>query len=690
MMLKRIISAVSISLIILLGSCSLPDGGPVSEQSASGPVSRAVTTTNSPAYDGEIYVTYPRGPGMTYVEIRVGNYTATASGLSPADLASSLASAFNSSLSPVTAKLLTSTGPVQLKLKTICAVPISVYHFSGAIPVYLSTDTLVNNPKASLFPKYVVLAVIYAPPGPKSNVNYGESTKLGTSSTVENLFSNSLSITSGIETLGVKMSMSANWTSVRDTTRTLAIENTTSMNKQFAGPVNALDGIDHDADSILLWINPQVNFRATSASTVRWDYAYDKRDPANSMHVYEITVADLKTWIANGLPANMAAVLDRTWAGPGQGLTTQDLKTILAQDPFQAGFADSDVIEFNPARFVLQSAAGTFTYKSPQPGNNPSTYTFTNLSQTSRSSNVAFSNSFSVGISVSVEKDFIGVAGLSFGVSDTMTWMNKSSDMSSCTDGTSASVTFTGPSAPLAPTDPVYTGPTQVQIYLDTLYNSYVFAYVPPSDLRANLVAYYPFAGNTNDKSGHNLNGINHGATPATDRKGISNGAYHFNGSSTISIPTSSYLNNMSGFTLCAWVSSDLASQSGVILSKVSPNRDFVLDLTPDGAGSANVNAHFAHGATYYHIFTAQPKVPANTWTFLAAVWTGTTWQMYINGVLSNEVSTNGKSPLWTGTDIEIGALLSGGSCGFTGSIDDVRIFNKALNAGEINWLMWQ
>jgi hypothetical protein len=141
---------------------------------------------------------------------------------------------------------------------------------------------------------------------------------------------------------------------------------------------------------------------------------------------------------------------------------------------------------------VLQTGAGAFTYRSPQIGYSPDTLTYSNLSQTSRSSSTTITNSYSVGVEVKVEAKFADVVGGSFGASDTMTWTNKSTDMSSNTDATSASVTLTGPSAPLTTADPIYTGPTQIKVYLDTLYNSYVFAYVPPSDLRANLVAYYP------------------------------------------------------------------------------------------------------------------------------------------------------------------------------------------------------
>lgn len=201
------------------------------------------------------------------------------------------------------------------------------------------------------------------------------------------------------------------------------------------------------------------------------------------------------------------------------------------------------------------------------------------------------------------------------------------------------------------------------------------------------LVAYYPFSGNTLDRSGHGLNAVNHGASLTSDRFGNPNSAYHFNGSSYITIPGTSAFNGMSSFTLSAWIKPDTTSQ-GVILSKVSPNRDFVLDAVAGDSGY--LNAQFAHGATYYHGWATSPKVPTTSWTHVAAVWNGASWQLFINGALAGQASTGGQSPLWTGTDMEIGALLSGGLLGFTGSIDEVRIYNTALSASEISRVMGQ
>ena len=48
--------------------------------------------------------------------------------------------------------------------------------------------------------------------------------------------------------------------------------------------------------------------------------------------------------------------------------------------------------------------------------------------------------------------------------------------------------------------------------------------------LNTGLIAYYPFDGNADDKSGHGNNGVVHNAVLTNDRLGNSNSAYQFNG----------------------------------------------------------------------------------------------------------------------------------------------------------------
>jgi len=58
--------------------------------------------------------------------------------------------------------------------------------------------------------------------------------------------------------------------------------------------------------------------------------------------------------------------------------------------------------------------------------------------------------------------------------------------------------------------------------------------------INSGLVAYYPFNGNANDESGNGNNGILFGASLTSDRFGLINKAYSFNGNGQyISLPAS-------------------------------------------------------------------------------------------------------------------------------------------------------
>ena len=74
--------------------------------------------------------------------------------------------------------------------------------------------------------------------------------------------------------------------------------------------------------------------------------------------------------------------------------------------------------------------------------------------------------------------------------------------------------------------------------------------------------------------------------------------------------------------------------------------------------------------------------LPLNTWTYLTGTYDGATLRLYVNGVQVNSraqtgpiaVSTN---PLQIGGDSIFGQY-------FQGRIDEIRIYNRALNPTEI------
>jgi Concanavalin A-like lectin/glucanases superfamily len=74
--------------------------------------------------------------------------------------------------------------------------------------------------------------------------------------------------------------------------------------------------------------------------------------------------------------------------------------------------------------------------------------------------------------------------------------------------------------------------------------------------------------------------------------------------------------------------------------------------------------------------------LPLNTWTHLAATYTGATLTLYVNGIQAASLAVGGSIATSTG------ALRIGGNNvwpeWFSGVIDEVRIYNRALSQAEI------
>lgn len=83
-----------------------------------------------------------------------------------------------------------------------------------------------------------------------------------------------------------------------------------------------------------------------------------------------------------------------------------------------------------------------------------------------------------------------------------------------------------------------------------------------------------------------------------------------------------------------------------------------------------------------FRVVNGGTRVPLNTWTHLAGVWDGNQLQVYINGVLDGSSTITGGGLVSTTHPVRIGASLT--SEPFTGSIDEVRIWNVARTATQI------
>ena len=193
------------------------------------------------------------------------------------------------------------------------------------------------------------------------------------------------------------------------------------------------------------------------------------------------------------------------------------------------------------------------------------------------------------------------------------------------------------------------------------------------------LVGYWPLdegLGTTAyDASGGGNNGTITGATWQNVSSCRIGECLSFNGSSYVDVPAGSLLNLGTGSaTITIWFET---TASGAMVTKrvASGFQVYVLsgDLYADGAGTTGVYSSVA--------------VNDGKWHFGAVVYdrSANLLRLYVDGTANNTVAL-GSTTLTDTANLEIGRALLGGTPRdyFNGSIDDVRIYNRALSATEI------
>lgn len=227
----------------------------------------------------------------------------------------------------------------------------------------------------------------------------------------------------------------------------------------------------------------------------------------------------------------------------------------------------------------------------------------------------------------------------------------------------------------------------------------------PPTD---GLVGHWTLDETTgttmNDGSGNANTGTLNGTTADNSSiLGIVNNAINFDATDDyIAIPDSASLNPSSEITLAAWIKSTSIASGGTLRRIISKwqggtNNDYNLFITNVDFGSDGLanqiafEAKDSSNATLF-LFDADDNSVVGgdgKWHFVAGTYDGSTAAIYLNGSLVNSVAASGTLKDST-TPLNIGRSEEGGwPHHFGGDIDDVRIYDRALSATEIQQLYY-
>jgi hypothetical protein len=199
----------------------------------------------------------------------------------------------------------------------------------------------------------------------------------------------------------------------------------------------------------------------------------------------------------------------------------------------------------------------------------------------------------------------------------------------------------------------------------------------------ANLSAWFPGDGNPNDISGNNNTGTLGGSTTFTNGK--VGQAFQFNGdnTSTVTVPDSGSLRASNALTIDAWInpsaaSGDIAYRGCFGNGNCQP---YGLLFTGFTQTSGRVVLSLGNETTFERLTSGTP-IPFNTYTHVTGTYDGTTMRLYINGVFDiSKTTTIGTLNQSSTLPLFIGQGADGV---FSGAIDELEIFKRALSSAEI------
>jgi len=222
------------------------------------------------------------------------------------------------------------------------------------------------------------------------------------------------------------------------------------------------------------------------------------------------------------------------------------------------------------------------------------------------------------------------------------------------------------------------------------LFVACIFTSQAQINLQQGLVGYYAFSGNANDSSTLAINGTVYGATLTNGINNASNSAYSFIAANNNYIDLGTTNRGITNrVTVSLWLKTTSSAQQ-YPFTKYEPlaNKGYLIGMLNGQVWFGGRDGNNSFITTGY----SATAINDGQWHHVMGVVDANSWELYIDCNLAAQVTTSSVSVnLANGDVMAIGRWYTGDPNGnhfpFTGSIDEVRIYNRRLTSFEVSLL---
>jgi len=335
----------------------------------------------------------------------------------------------------------------------------------------------------TIFPKYYVLGLLYSPPGctstatqtctTPSTVDYGSGSTMGTKTSIQSSKESAVDLKvsatfGGGDSKATSFGVSA--TTGYSTTTTDS--NSTTISKASTSDVKATgngDGVDHDQDLFILLLNPAIAVQqvptfssdqvCTAPASLNWYFGVNPAIGNGSSMTYTVSVGALKNPQANPTVIQQLTALNFTQA---------DFNTLLALDPFANGSTTIDTTRYSPTTANLPYEPPDTTTECNKGICTCSPTSISLKNELLGDVGTSTKTDYSVGFSESLTGTLTSWLKLGASSDQTFTWTTTATTDNTTDSSQTASLTMQCPSS-------AYTGPTEMLVYWDNLFGSFLF-----------------------------------------------------------------------------------------------------------------------------------------------------------------------------------------------------------------------